>query len=316
MKGGAAGPSTSARRKLGKSRMRLPGPSAQTEDEYKEQESAQTSEAQYEDPVPEYEDPVPVQEEEEHYDVLKENLDDLYGTLYMDVSKSNNTISSGNTRKRTSLQKQTQSVQSQTSTTLFLENKVNLSKFINNRILNEEEFQKEISKALKVWGRKETRKTKGISLSFCDCKIILLYILAYNFLPDEKKRIIKLIKTVPIAGTKDDDGNLIGSERNTKVVLVTLYLIDKLFNVQFNFHKEYFITRPSCSSEKINTTILTQQNGYNILFKGNNLETIAKNINKIYTTGSVYIRTHPNNELLKYKEEELQKLFDTSESNA
>ena len=146
-----------------------------------------------------------------------------------------------------------------------------------------------------------------VRTSFCDCKIILLYIKSYLFehqkLRDLQNDIIELIKQDPVSSVKQ--GNGIMSIENYDLIKKVLNILEILgINVK-NFYatknKVTDINIGSCSGIELNEYLLGNEyllpnEYYNILFdteydSNSVFENIVNNICKIFGKGGKYIDT-------------------------
>ena len=140
--------------------------------------------------------------------------------------------------------------------------------------------------------------TENLKLSFCDCKIILLYILAFDFFPDHKDILIDLIIQLPIEGIEGQDH----SDDNRKLIIKTFQLIKKIFD-EFKFIELQLV---SCSEDDIFVYITNPSNKYNKLF--NNPKYTILKIVKIFEKRGMYIDNDDNNALLR-NTKNLQDIF-------
>ena len=136
-----------------------------------------------------------------------------------------------------------------------------------------------------------------VQTSFCDCKIILLYIKSYLFkhqnLIDLQNKIIELIKQDPVPSTKEGISN-----ENYDLIKNVLKILEILeINVgkfYVNAEKDPKIKIGSCSGIKLNEYLLNNK-FYNILFDTENesdFNNIVNNICKIFGQGGKYIDTN------------------------
>jgi hypothetical protein len=133
-------------------------------------------------------------------------------------------------------------------------------------------------------------------ISFCDCKIILLYILAYRLYEDEKQKIIKLINQDTIKKslrqinkTLQYNSKLID---NTYLIWNTLQIIIKILNIK------YIGDFKSCSDmnlkDYLNSDTKKDPNktNYKILFntvKNEEYENIVNTLSTIFKQGGNFI---------------------------
>jgi hypothetical protein len=138
--------------------------------------------------------------------------------------------------------------------------------------------------------------------SFCDCKIILLYIKSYLFEHqnlandvDLQNDIIKLIKQDPVSSVKQ--GNGIMSTENYNLIKKVLNILEILGIHVGNFYatknKVTDINIGSCSKIVLNEYLnLPNNKFYNILFDtkyDTDFKNIVNNICKIFGQGGKYI---------------------------
>ena len=149
-------------------------------------------------------------------------------------------------------------------------------------LFNNRKKIKSLTKFINIYTTTRENMESQKPLTFCDCKIILLYIFINKLLPDKIDEISNLLIQKPVKGTylrNEKTGEIMiqknspKEEQNGYLIKQTITYIEELTKLQ---NLEFNIIVASCSepSDGISHSLINARENYEILFKGDAIDKI------------------------------------------